>query len=199
MYAGIENIQTRIFGRLRERGFQQRQIDALGLRCWKVPIPSPCPNEIYEREMARVLAETQAEGVTHAVFGDLFLEDIRAYREARLAEIDVRGVFPLWLRDTTGLAHEMISAGIRATVTCVDPRKLDSSFAGRSFDASFLESLPAGVDPCGENGEFHTLVTGGPMFSHPISVVVGEIVEREGFIFADVLPASDPGSAGTLP
>ena len=146
--------------------------------------------------MARALAEAQAQGVTHAVFGDLFLEDIRAYRESKLAEIGIQGVFPLWLRDTAELAHEMISVGLRATVTCVDPHKLDDSFAGRAFDASFLESLPEEVDPCGENGEFHTVVTQSPMFRCPIPVVVGEIVTRDGCIFADVLPKTHPPSEG---
>ncbi len=200
---GVLTTVTSEFGRVSMHGVREelidRQFEELGLRCWKVPIPSPCPNEIYEREMARVLGEVQAQGVTHVVFGDLFLEDIRAYREARLAEIGVQGVFPLWLRGTAELAREMISAGIRATVTCVDPRKLDGSFAGRTFDASFLESLPAGVDSCGENGEFHTVVTAGPMFRQPIPVVVGEIVDRDGFVFADVLPKRASELGGTLP
>ena len=199
--AGILTTVTAEFARVSMHGVREelldRQVEELGVRCWKVSLPSPCPNEVYEREMARVLGEVQAQGVTHVVFGDLFLEDIRAYREATLAEIGVRCVFPLWLRGTAELAREMISAGIRATVTCVDPRKLDGSFAGRTFDASFLESLPAEVDPCGENGEFHTVVTEGPMFRRPIPVTVGEIVERDGFIFADVLckRASEPSAS----
>lgn len=183
---------TSEYGRVSMHGVREelldRQMEELGLRCWKVRIPSPCPNEVYEREMARVLDDLLAEGVTRVVFGDLFLEDIRAYREARLAETGVRGVFPLWRRDTTELAHEMISARLRATVTCVDPKQLDRSFVGRTFDQSFIDSLPTEVDPCGENGEFHTVVTAGPMFRRPIPVAVGEIVERDGFVFADVLP-----------
>ena len=201
--AGVLTTVTASFRRVSMHGVREelldRQTEALGLRCWKVPLPSPCPNEIYEREMAQALAAAQAEGVTHAVFGDLFLEDIRAYREKKLAEIGVQGVFPLWLRDTTELAHEMIAAGLRATVTCVDPRQLDRSFAGRTFDTCFLESLPEGIDPCGENGEFHTVATAGPMFAAPIRVAVGEIVERDGFVFADVLPAPASGSPDQRP
>src|SRR5262249_50704752 len=128
-------------------------------------------------------------GVTHMVFGDLFLEDIRAYREARLAEAGMTGVYPLWGRDTAALAQEMVASGLVAHLTCIDPRKLDRSFAGRRFDASLLADLPQGVDPCGENGEFHTVVTGGPMFTAPIGVSIGEVVERDGFVFADVVPS----------
>ena len=124
-----------------------QQAEALGLRCWKVPIPSPCPNEVYEREMARVLGELQQLGVTAVVFGDLFLEDIRRYRETRLAEVGMRGIFPLWGRQTGALAREMIEVGIRATLTCIDPRKLDRSFAGRSFDAALLDGAARGRRP----------------------------------------------------
>jgi len=157
-------------------------------------IPSPCPNEIYEREMAEALAEVARQGVTHVVFGDLFLEDLRRYREDRLAQIGMTAVFPLWMRDTAILAREMIAAGLRATITCIDPRKLARSFAGRAFDASFLEDLPAGVDPCGENGEFHSFAWAGPMFSRAIETTVGDVVARDGFVFADVLPSRDYGS-----
>ncbi len=188
---GILTTITTAFGRVSMHGVREALLDqqalALGLRCWKVPIPSPCPNEVYEREMARVLGELQELGVTAAVFGDLFLEDIRRYREARLAEVGIRGVFPLWGRRTDALARAMIDVGIRATLTCIDPRKLDRSFAGRTFDASLLADLPATVDPCGENGEFHTFTWAGPMFSGPIPVRVGEVVDRDGFVFADLL------------
>ena len=191
---GILTTITSEFGRVSMHGVREalldQQAEALGLRCWKIPIPSPCPNEIYEREMARVLGEVQQLGVTAVVFGDLFLEDLRRYREAKLAEIGMRGIFPLWMRDTAILAREMIELGIRATLTCIDPKKLDRSFAGRSFDAALLGDLPADVDPCGENGEFHTFTWAGPMFSRPIPIVVGEVVERDGFVFADVLPAA---------
>ena len=168
------------------------QAEALGLPCHKVRIPWPCPNERYESEMARALAEARARGVTRVVFGDLFLRDVRAYREAKMADTGIEPIFPLWERDTTRLAGEMLAGGLRATLTCIDPRYLDRSFAGRRFDLALLKALPVGVDPCGENGEFHTFVSAGPMFRTPLEVVVGEVVEREGFVFADVLAASDP-------
>jgi uncharacterized protein (TIGR00290 family) len=190
---GILTTITSVFGRVSMHGVRESLLDqqaqALGLPCWKVPIPSPCPNEVYERAMARVLGEVRELGVTAVVFGDLFLEDLRRYREDKLAEVGMKGVFPLWGRDTRALASEMIDVGLRATTTCIDPKKLDRSFAGRSFDAAFLQDLPAGVDPCGENGEFHTFAWGGPMFSRAVPVQVGEVVERDGFVFADLLPA----------
>ncbi|MGE0667519.1 MAG: ATP-binding protein [Sphingomonadales bacterium] len=166
-----------------------RQLAALGLPCVKVPIPSPCPNEVYEARMREATARLKADGVGHMVFGDLFLEDIRAYREQRLAEAGMTGVYPLWGRDTAALAREMVANGLVAHLTCIDPRRLDRSFAGRRYDASLLDDLPADVDPCGENGEFHTVVTAGPMFAAPIAVGVGDVVERDGFVFADVVPA----------
>jgi uncharacterized protein (TIGR00290 family) len=166
-----------------------RQAAALGLPCRKVRIPWPCPNARYEEEMGRALAEARAEGITHAVFGDLFLEDVRAYREAKLAGTGITPLFPLWGRDTGRLAREMIDGGLRAVLTCVDPRRVSRSLAGRAFDASLLAELPPGVDPCGENGEFHSFAWGGPMFGSQLEIAPGEIVEREGFVFADVLPA----------
>ena len=166
-----------------------RQVEALGLPVLKVPLPSPCSNEIYEARMAEAVERIKAEGVRHIVFGDLFLEDIRAYREEKLAAAGMDGIFPLWRRDTSALAGEMIASGLIAHLVTVDPRRLDRGFAGRRFDNALLEALPPDVDPCGENGEFHTFVSAGPMFSAPIAVTVGEVVEREGFVFADVLPA----------
>jgi len=136
--------------------------------------------------MARALAEVRALGVSHVVFGDLFLEDIRKYREANLFAAGMTGLFPLWKRDTARLAREMIASGLRATLTCIDPRRFDRSFAGRTFDAALLDALPSDVDPCGENGEFHTFVSAGPMFARPIEIELGEVVERDGFVFADV-------------
>lgn len=165
-----------------------RQVAALGLPCLKVSIPSPCPNEIYEARMREATERLRQDGVTHMVFGDLFLEDIRAWREERLREAGMTGVYPLWARDTAALARDMIDCGLVAHLTCIDPRRLDRSFAGRRFDAALLGDLPADVDPCGENGEFHTVVTAGPMFSAPIPVSVGEVIERDGFVFADVIP-----------
>ncbi len=166
-----------------------RQAAALGLPCRKVRIPWPCPNDRYEEEMGRALAAARGEGVTHAVFGDLFLEDIRAYRESKLAGTGIAPLFPLWGRDTARLAREMIEGGLRAVLTCVDPRRVSGALAGRAFDAALLSELPPGVDPCGENGEFHSFAWDGPMFGAPLGVAPGEIVEREGFVFADLLPA----------
>lgn len=172
------------------------QAAATGLPLVKVPIPSPCSNEIYEQAMSAAMTQARAEEVHHVVFGDLFLEDIRAYRESRLAACGMTPVFPLWRRDTRQLANEMLAGGLSAYLTCVDPRKLDRSFAGRRFDASLLVDLLSGVDPCGENGEFHTFACAGPMFRAPIGVTVGEIVDRDGFVFADLLPCASASRAG---
>jgi len=164
-----------------------RQIAALGLPCIKIPIPNACTNETYDARMATAIGQIQAQGVEHIVFGDLFLEDIRAYREERLAKAHMQGVFPLWKRDTEALAEEMIASGLVAHLVCVDPKKVDRRFAGRKFDRKLLDELPESVDPCGENGEFHTVVSAGPMFASPIPIEVGEVVERDGFVFADVV------------
>jgi uncharacterized protein (TIGR00290 family)/PAS domain S-box-containing protein len=166
----------------------EMQAAAAGLRSVKVPIPSPCPNEVYESAMSEVMARARDEGVRHVIFGDLFLEDIRAYREKQLAGCGMTPVFPLWGKDTRRLAEEMIAGGLRAYLTCVDPRQLDRGFAGRRFDTELLAELPRQVDPCGENGEFHTFACAGPMFRTDVPVTVGEIVERDGFVFADLLP-----------
>jgi uncharacterized protein (TIGR00290 family) len=167
-----------------------RQVEELGLPAIRIPIPSPCPNEVYETRMAEACAAIAAQGVTHIVFGDLYLEEIRAYREERLAAIGMKCVFPLWGRDTATLAAEMIDREVIAYLVCLDPRKLNRRFAGRRFDRTLLRELPSGVDPCGENGEFHTVVTAGPMFARPICVEMGETVERDGFVFVDVLEAT---------
>jgi uncharacterized protein (TIGR00290 family) len=192
---GLLTTVTQEFGRVSMHAVREtlldRQAEVLGLPCQKVRIPWPCQNEQYEREMARALAEARAAGVSRVVFGDLFLADVRAYREAKMASSGIEPLFPLWGRDTARLAREMLAGGLRATLTCVDPRRLDRIFAGRTFDEAFLAALPAGVDPCGENGEFHTFVSAGPMFRAPLEVVVGKVVEREGFVFADVLPTTD--------
>lgn len=164
------------------------QADALGLPVHQVELPWPCSNEQYERLMTDAVASATAAGVTRMVFGDLHLADVRDYRERALAGTGIEPVFPLWGRPTGALAAEMVDAGIRATLTCVDPRRLAPSFAGRPFDHELLADLPATVDPCGENGEFHTFVHDGPGFAAPLDVQVGEVVERDGFVFADVLP-----------
>src|ERR1700693_1314032 len=166
----------------------EMQADAAGLPFIKVPIPSPCSNEIYEQAMGVAMTRAKADGVKYVIFGDLFLEDLRAYREKQLARCDVTPVFPLWGRDTRKLAEEMIAGGLSAYLTCVDPRKLDRSFAGRKFDAELLRTLPTDVDPCGEYREFHSFVNDGPMFTRGVPVTAGEIVERDGFMFADFLP-----------
>lgn len=168
------------------RPLLEAQVKVTGLKLVRVGIPWPCPNEIYEERMRAAIAQARTGGVRYIAFGDLFLEDIRAYRERLLAGTGVEPVFPLWHIPTDALAHEMTAAGLRAVVTCVDPRQLNPSFAGRIFDERFLEELPAGVDPCGERGEFHTFASAGPMFKADIEAHVGEIVERAGFVFADV-------------
>ncbi len=164
-----------------------RQLAALGLPSQRVMLPSPCSNGTYEARFGEACERLKAQGVRHIVFGDLYLEDIRAYRERQLADLGMSAIFPLWRRDTAELAHAMIASGLIAHLTCVDPQRLDRSFAGRRFDGRLLGDLPRDVDPCGENGEFHTVVSAGPMFTAPIGVRVGEVVERDGFVFADVI------------
>jgi len=164
-----------------------RQAGSLGIHLEKVLIPYPCPNAVYEEKMRNTLSLWKERGVTHVIFGDLFLEDIRRYREENLSQLDLTPVFPIWGTDTTSLAREMLEVGFRAVLTCVDPKKLDGKFAGRQFDSSLLEDLPPMVDPCGENGEFHTFVYDGPIFRESIPVEIGQSVLRDGFQFADVL------------
>jgi len=168
----------------------QAQADALGLPLRQIPIPSPCPNEVYERAMAGAVERAVSEGFTHVAFGDLFLEDIRRYREERLAGTGLTPMFPLFGADTTALARTMVAGGLRARLTCVNPKVVDRRFAGREFDSALLDELPPSVDPCGERGEFHSFAYAGPMFDKPIAIASGEVVERDGFVFADVLPAS---------
>ena len=168
------------------RELVEAQAAAAGLPLWAVPIPHPCPNEVYEALMRRACDRAVAEGFTHVAFGDLFLEDVRRYREERLAGTGLTPLFPLWGRPTAVLAREMIAAGVRTTLSVVDTRKLDASFAGRELDDALLRDLPGGVDPCGENGEFHTFVSAGPMFTAPLDIELGEIVVREPFVFIDI-------------
>jgi uncharacterized protein (TIGR00290 family) len=168
------------------RTLVEAQADATGLPLWQVRIPSPCPNEIYEARMRDAMARAKSEGFTHVAFGDLFLEDVRQYRESRLAGTGLDPIFPLWKRPTDSVAKEMLASGLGAVLTCVDPQQLDRRFAGRRFDTSLLAELPPGVDPCGERGEFHTFCFAGPMFRHPIAIETGVIVERDGFTFADL-------------
>jgi len=168
------------------------QAGAVGLPLIDVRIPSPCPNAVYEARMAEAMTRAAADGVDTVVFGDLYLADIRTYREEKLSAIGFRAEFPLWKRDTSELARAMIASGLRAVLTCVDPRRVPRELAGREFDQGLLDELARlpGVDPCGENGEFHTFAYAGPPLSLPLAVRVGEIVERDGFVFADVLPGT---------
>lgn len=188
---GLLTTVTEPYARVSMHGVREEilraQAEAAGLPLLRVAIPAPCPNEVYEQAMATAVEEARRQGVTQMVFGDLFLDDVRAYRERQLMGTGIIPVFPLWLRPTRQLAEEMISAGLVAYVTCLDPKKVPAELAGRRFDREFLGRLAAEVDPCAERGEFHTCVTAGPMFTHPIAVEAGETVERDGFVFADLI------------
>ncbi len=192
---GLVTTVNQHFGRVAMHGFREelldRQGEATGLPLWKVPLPWPCSNEIYEALMAEVCQRAVAEGIEGIAYGDLFLEDIRAYRVEKMAGTGLEPIFPCWLIPTDQLAREMIAAGVRAHLVCVDPRTMDRRFAGRVLDEQLLAELPATVDPCGERGEFHTYVSAGPMFSGSIEVSPGEVVERDSFVYADLLPASN--------
>lgn len=198
---GLLTTINRHFRRVAMHGFRdellRKQAEAAGLPLWEVPLPWPCSNEQYEQAMAAACNRAVAEGVDAIAFGDLFLEDIRAYRESKLAPTGLEPLFPCWGLPTEPLARKMITSGIRAHLVCVDPRHLNAGFAGRLFDENLLAELPASVDPCGERGEFHTFVSAGPMFAHgggsrSIEVRRGDTVERDGFVYADLLPASAP-------
>jgi uncharacterized protein (TIGR00290 family) len=182
---------TESFDRVSMHGVRREllmaQLDAAGLRGIIVSIPFPCTNEVYEAAMARAMADAKAHGVTHVIFGDLFLDDVRAYREARLAEIGLTAAFPLWRRPTAALAEEMIEGGLQARLATVDLRKLPASFSGRAYDREMLAALPMGIDPCGENGEFHSFAFAGPMFRRSIDVRVGTTVERNGYAYTDLM------------
>ena len=182
---------TETFGRVSIHGVRQEilraQLDAAGLQPTIVPIPYPCPNEIYEARISEAVAGAVRDGITHIIFGDLFLEDVRAYREQKLAGSGLTPVFPLWGRPTLPLAREMIAGGFEAYIATVDRKKLPAGFAGRKFDAALIADLPDGVDPCGENGEFHTCVVAGPIFSRRLAVVAGERVERDGYAYCDLV------------
>jgi uncharacterized protein (TIGR00290 family) len=166
----------------------EQQARAAGLPLWTVPLPWPCSNEQYESLMSEACRQAVAQGIKGVAFGDLFLEDVRAYRERQLSGTGLTPVFPLWGLPTDSLAREMITAGIKATLTCVDTNKLDARFIGRRFDEQLLADFPIGIDPCGENGEFHSFAYAGPMFTHEIPVIAGETVTRDSFVFADLIP-----------
>jgi uncharacterized protein (TIGR00290 family) len=175
------------------------QADAVGLPLYPVPIPSPCSNAQYEAAMAAAIERAKSDRVTFMAFGDLFLEDIRRYRIEKLAGTGIAPLFPVWGIPTDRLAREMISAGLRARLTCVDPKQLAPSFVGREFDAALLAELPQTVDPCGERGEFHTFAYDGPMFRRRLDIRGGEIVERDGFAFADLLLADHHPASRSVP
>ena len=194
--AGLLTTINQAAGRIAMHAVREQLLDAqaaaLGLPVVKVLIPSPCSNEEYERAMGDAVERARADGITRIAFGDLFLEDVRRYRIEKLAGTGIEPLFPLWGMDTALLAREVVRAGLRAHLTCVDPRQLEASFAGRPFDTRLLDELPPGVDPCGERGEFHTFVHDGPMFGMPVPVVPGEVVSRDGFVFADMLLQGAP-------
>lgn len=193
---GLLTTVTETFGRVSMHGVREELLDAqgasVGLPLSKVRIPFPCPNGVYEERTGAVVAALLAEGADAFAFGDLFLQDVRAYREEALRPTGARALFPLWLRDTTELAHIFLREGFRAVLVTVDPAKLDPSFAGREYDEDFLADLPPGVDPCGENGEFHTFVYDGPPFRQRLAITRGDVVKRDGFVFADLLLAKRP-------
>jgi uncharacterized protein (TIGR00290 family) len=188
---------NRHFSRVAIHGYREelleQQAAAAGLPLWKVDLPFPCTNANFESAMAVIWERAIAEKIHGVAFGDLFLEDIRAYRIAQLASTGLEPIFPVWGIPTDLLARQMIDSGLRAHLTCVDPRSLTSSFAGRTFDAALLADLPPGVDPCGERGEFHTFAFAGPMFSRTVAVTPAQTIERDNFIYAELLPT--PGSA----
>ena len=168
------------------RRLVEAQASAAGLPLRTVPLPWPCTNEEYEKRMRTAVTQAVEEGFTHAAFGDLFLEDVRTYREQKLAGTGLAPLFPIWGIPTDRLAEEMVASGLRSVLTCVNPKHLDRTFAGRHFDRALLADLPPGVDKCGERGEFHSFAYDGPMFNRPIAVTVGDVVDRDGFVFADV-------------
>jgi uncharacterized protein (TIGR00290 family) len=191
--AALLTTVTETYDRISMHGVRRelllQQAESIGLPLHEVRIPPQCVNPIYEARMEEALRVHYAEGVRTAAFGDIFLEDLRAYREKNLAHIGMTALFPIWKRDTRELIREFHENGFRAIAACVDPKVLDRSFAGRELDDAFFRDLPANVDPCGENGEFHTFVFDGPIFRKPIPVRVGEIVERDSFIYADLMPS----------
>lgn len=189
---------TEDYGRVSMHGVRRElvraQAEAAGLPLVEVGIPAQCVNEVYEQRMEAALGSPPLAEVPTMAFADLFLADIRAYREERLGSVGRSATFPLWGRDTAALARTFVAAGFEATICCLDPTKLDPSFAGRPYDAALLADLPPGVDPCGENGEFHTFVHAGPIFTAPIPVTVGETVERDGFLFTDLIAGGSQNS-----
>ena len=188
--AGLLTSMNDAVGRVSMHGVREEilraQAQAAGLPLWTIPLPWPCSNEIYEEKLRAAVQRAVAAGFTHVAFGDLFLEDVRRYREDRLRDTGLTPIFPLWERPTAALAREMIEGGLTARISTLDPRVMPRDLIGAAFDEALLARLPATVDPCAERGEFHTCATGGPMFSSPIEVIAGETVEREGFLYGDL-------------
>ena len=196
---GLLTTVTDGFDRISMHGVRRellhRQAASIGLPVEEVRIPQNCSNAIYEARMAEAMQRCRERSVYHVAFGDIFLEDLRAYREAKLLQADMRALFPIWKIDTRELAGRFLRDGFRAVAVCIDPHKLSASFAGRELDSAFFRDLPSDVDPCGENGEFHTFVFAGPIFQHPIAVHIGAIVERDSFVFCDLLPTAESASS----
>ncbi|RQM64883.1 adenine nucleotide alpha hydrolase [Aeromonas enteropelogenes] len=192
---GLFTTLNQAFERVAMHGVRKQlllqQAERVGLPIICIDLPWPCSNEDYARIMEGFIADVLAQGIRHMAFGDLFLEDVRAYRERQLAGTGIEPLFPLWGSKTPELAREMMAAGMKARISALDPKKLDAGLGGHDFDPALLATLPEGVDPCGENGEFHTLAYDGPMFRRPLAIRVGETVERDGFIFTDLLPVTD--------
>ena len=198
--AGLLTTFNQAFDRVAMHGVRrtlvEQQAAAAGLPLWAIPLPWPCSNEQYESIMEEASAKIVAQGIQAIAFGDLFLEDVRAYRIRQMARSGLEPLFPIWGMPTHNLAHEMLASGLKAILTCIDTRKLDARFAGHAFDESLLSALPPGIDPCGENGEFHSFVCAGPMFGSEITVVPGENVERDHFMYADLLAAGSGSPTG---
>lgn len=195
---GLLTTVTEGFERISMHGVRtellQRQADSIGLPLQEVRIPPQCVNPVYEARMAAAMRTAYEQGIRRIGFGDIFLEDLRAYREENLAKIGMEAMFPIWKRDTRELAQTFVSEGFRARTVCIDPRVLDRDFAGRELTEEFFQSLPPDTDPCGENGEFHTFVYDGPIFDRPVKCKTGEVVERDGFIFCDLLSDEEEGA-----
>lgn len=200
---GLFTTLNQAFERVAMHGVRKQllvqQAECVGLPLLTIDLPWPCSNEDYGRIMTGFIAEVVAKGIRHMAFGDLFLEDVRAYRERQLEGTGIRALFPLWGSDTRLLAREMMAAGLKARISTLDPKTLEMSLGGHDFDEALLAALPEGVDPCGENGEFHTLAYDGPMFMRPLAIKTGETVVRDGFVFTDLLPVDVSGETNDKP